>query len=126
VILHEVPSAATRRVLVERGDVQASFASPDRDAADGAFDALRRTASPASACTAQLRALPGPRRAQRGRLGAALRGDLPDRLFNASACVNDRVHETDATLYVPMDAPAHPDAGALPAAPPKPPVAAAE
>jgi peptide/nickel transport system substrate-binding protein len=34
VILREVPSPATRRALIERGDVQMSFDIPDRDAAE--------------------------------------------------------------------------------------------
>lgn len=34
VIMREVPSAATRRALVERGDVQVSFDIPDRDASE--------------------------------------------------------------------------------------------
>lgn len=34
VIVREVPSAATRRALVERGDVQVSFDIPDRDASE--------------------------------------------------------------------------------------------
>ena len=34
VIVREVPSAATRRALIERGDVQVSFDIPDRDASE--------------------------------------------------------------------------------------------
>ena len=34
VIMREVPSSATRRALVERGDVQVSFDIPDKDAAE--------------------------------------------------------------------------------------------
>lgn len=34
VIMREVPSAATRRALIERGDIQVSFNIPDRDASE--------------------------------------------------------------------------------------------
>lgn len=34
VVIREVPSAATRRALIERGDVQMSFNIPDKDAAE--------------------------------------------------------------------------------------------
>ena len=34
VVLREVPSPATRRALIERGDVQLSFGIPDKDAAE--------------------------------------------------------------------------------------------
>ena len=49
VILREVPSAATRRALVERGDVQVSFDIPDRDAAELA-DRLAVNSTPVANC----------------------------------------------------------------------------
>jgi peptide/nickel transport system substrate-binding protein len=49
VIVREVPSAATRRALVERGDVQISFDIPDRDAAELA-DTLKIHSTPIENC----------------------------------------------------------------------------
>ena len=49
VIMREVPSAATRRALVERGDVQVSFEIPDRDAAELA-DRLTVHSTPVANC----------------------------------------------------------------------------
>lgn len=49
VIVREVPSAATRRALVERGDVQISFDIPDRDASELA-DRLTVHSTPVENC----------------------------------------------------------------------------
>ncbi len=49
VIIREVPSPATRRALVERGDVQISFDIPDRDAAELA-DKLTVHSTPIENC----------------------------------------------------------------------------
>ncbi|GGK31865.1 ABC transporter substrate-binding protein [Salinarimonas ramus] len=49
VIVREVPSAATRRALVERGDVQVSFDIPDRDASELA-DRLTVHSTPIENC----------------------------------------------------------------------------
>lgn len=49
VIVREVPSAATRRALVERGDVQISFDIPDRDASELA-DKLKVHSTPIENC----------------------------------------------------------------------------
>ncbi|KPQ11653.1 MAG: peptide/nickel transport system substrate-binding protein [Saliniramus fredricksonii] len=49
VIVREVPSAATRRALVERGDVQISMDIPDRDAAELA-DSLTVHSTPIENC----------------------------------------------------------------------------
>ncbi len=49
VVVREVPSAATRRALVERGDVQISFDIPDRDAAELA-DKLQVHSTPIENC----------------------------------------------------------------------------
>ncbi|WP_071795757.1 ABC transporter substrate-binding protein [Natronohydrobacter thiooxidans] len=49
VIVREVPSAATRRALVERGDVQVSFDIPDRDASELA-DRLTVHSTPVENC----------------------------------------------------------------------------
>ena len=49
VIVREVPSAATRRALVERGDVQVSFDIPNRDAAELA-DRLTVHSTPIENC----------------------------------------------------------------------------
>ncbi|PWR02694.1 ABC transporter substrate-binding protein [Meridianimarinicoccus roseus] len=49
VIVREVPSQATRRALIERGDVQMSFGIPDRDAAELA-DELTVHSTPIANC----------------------------------------------------------------------------
>ncbi|MEM8572777.1 MAG: ABC transporter substrate-binding protein [Pseudomonadota bacterium] len=49
VILREVPSPATRRALIERGDVQMSFDIPNRDAAEMA-DTLKVHSTPIANC----------------------------------------------------------------------------
>lgn len=51
VVVREVPSIATRRALVERGDVDLSFGIPDKDATElGAKEALNVTATPIENC----------------------------------------------------------------------------
>ena len=51
VILREVPSASTRRALLERGDVQMSFNMPDKDAAElDSMDGITVNSTPIDNC----------------------------------------------------------------------------